>query len=229
MEPILERVSAQDRDKLMDVSKKLYIPKNSLIFEGGRPAEYLYLIHKGKVRIFKQIEPNKDLTIFTRGVMDGFGEIGVFGARYYSNSARAMEDSVLYAVKRETIEETLAQDGRLSLHFTRWLAESLEASKAKMRDYIAFGSEGAVASIFVRYSNMHGVVTPEGIRITEPIMIQDVSRHIAISRETVSRIVNKWKEQGVIAKKNKYFLIKDMNYFRKMLACEQCNVENCVL
>lgn len=91
---------------------------------------------------------------------------------------------------------------------------------------MAFGSEGAVASIFVRYSNMHGVVTPEGIRITEPIMIQDISRHIAVFRETVSRIVNKWKEQGIVMNKNKYFLIKDMNYFRELLACNQCSVEN---
>ncbi|ALX48756.1 Crp/Fnr family transcriptional regulator [Lentibacillus amyloliquefaciens] len=229
MEPILERLSTEEREKLIVNSKELHIPKNTAIFKSGAPADYLYFIHKGQVRIYKQIESGKDLTIFTRREEDGFGEIGVFGAQNYSNSAKAVQDSVIYAVKRKAIEKTLAQDGRLSLHFTRWLAESLEASKAKIRDYIAFGSEGAVASIFIRYSNMHGIVTPEGVRITEPIMIQDISKHIAVSRETVSRIVNKWKEQEIVVNENKYFLIKDMSYFRKMLACEQCSVENCAL
>ncbi|SFE01062.1 CRP/FNR family transcriptional regulator, anaerobic regulatory protein [Lentibacillus persicus] len=229
MEPILERLSTKDQKSLIAKSKMLHIPKNAIIFENGAPADYLYFIHKGNVRIFKQIEPNKELTIFTRGEQDGFGEIGVFGAQKYSNSAKTLQDSMVYAIERSDLEEALSEDGRLSLHFTRWLAESLEGSKAKIRDYIAFGSEGAVASIFIRYSNMHGVVTPEGVRITEPIMIQDISKHIAVSRETVSRIVNKWKDQGIITNENKYFLIKDMEYFRKLLVCEQCNVDNCVL
>lgn len=229
MEPILERLSTQERDILIAASNEIHIPKNSFVFKEGTPAECLYFLNHGIVRVFKKVEPNKELTVFTRGIHDGVGEIGVFGGVNYSNSAKALQDSVLYVIDRKTIEEILSQNGLLSLHFTRWIAESLEASKAKIRDYIAFGSEGAVASVFVRYSNMHGVVTPDGIRITEPVMIQDISKHIAISRETVSRIVNKWKEQGIIAKENKSFLIKKMDYFKKLLVCDQCSVENCVL
>ncbi|TFJ92030.1 Crp/Fnr family transcriptional regulator [Lentibacillus salicampi] len=229
MEPILERLSASDCDTLIAASNELHIPKNSLVFEEGAPADHLYFLHSGKVRIFKHIEPHRELTVFTRGINDGFGEIGVFGGDRYSNAAKALQGSVVSAVKRETIADILSQNGRVGLHFTRWIAESLEASKAKIRDYVAFGSEGAVASVFVRYANMHGVVTPEGVRITEPVMIQDISRHIAVSRETVSRIVNKWKKQGIIVNDNKFYLIKNMNYFTKMLACHQCSVENCVL
>ncbi|MFD1361331.1 Crp/Fnr family transcriptional regulator [Lentibacillus salinarum] len=229
MEPLMERLNHQERENLIAASHRLHVPKNSSVFKEGARADYLYLIHNGSVRIFKSIEPAKDLTIFTRGANDGFGEIGVFGGVNYSNSAKAMQDTELYRIKRETITDILSQNGWLSLHFTRWIAESLEASKAKMRDYIAFGSEGAVASVFVRYANMYGVVTPKGISITEPIMIQDISRHIAVSRETVSRIVNKWKKMGVISSGDKHFQVIDMAYFRKMLACHQCSVENCVL
>ncbi|GGJ88191.1 cAMP-binding protein [Lentibacillus kapialis] len=229
MEPILERLSAQDCDMLIAASNELHIPKNSFVFKEGTPADHIYFLSQGKVHVYKKIQSNKELTIFTRGVHDGIGEIGVFGGVNYSNSAKALQDSVIYAIERKTIEDILSQNGRLSLQFTRWMAESLESSKAKIRDYIAFGSEGAVASVFVRYSNMHGVVTPNGVRITEPVMIQDISKHIAISRETVSRIVNKWKSQGIIDNENKFFLIKDMNYFKKLLACDQCSVENCSL
>ncbi|MFC4559086.1 helix-turn-helix domain-containing protein [Virgibacillus kekensis] len=105
----------------------------------------------------------------------------------------------------------------------------MEASNAKIRDYLAFGSEGAVASVFVRYSNMHGKVTGNGIEITEPIMIRVISKHIAVSRETVSRIVNKWKDQGIIENENKTFTLKDMDYFKKLLVCDKCGVNNCVL
>lgn len=127
------------------------------------------------------------------------------------------------------LERVLSKNGSISLIFAKWIAESLEASKAKLRDFVAFGSEGAVASIFIRLTNMYGIVTPEGIRITEPVVLQDVDRHIGVSRETVSRIVNKWKEKGIVESNNKYYLIKQIDYFRQLLMCENCAVENCMI
>ncbi|MFB4167020.1 Crp/Fnr family transcriptional regulator [Virgibacillus sp. JSM 102003] len=229
MEPILERLAQHEYSILMANSKQMSVKKGEFIFEEGSTADHLFFIQQGEVRIFKNLGSNKDITIFTRNINDGFGEIGIFSGNYYSNSAKALQDSKLYSITRHEIEDVLAQNGRIGLHFTRWVAENLEASKAKMRDYIAFGSEGAVASVFVRYSNTCGVVTPEGIELTDPIMIQDISKHIAVSRETVSRIVNKWKDQGIIDNQNKHFILKDMNYFRRLLVCDQCGVENCAI
>ncbi|GAA0595618.1 Crp/Fnr family transcriptional regulator [Virgibacillus siamensis] len=229
MEPLLQRMTKEDAHLLFTNSQKVKFIKGATIYNEGDSADYLYFIHTGEIRLFKRTGPNKELTIFTRGEDDAFGEIGVFSGLKYSNTAETVTDSVLYRIDNQTLENILTDNGGIGLHFTRWVAESLEASKAKIRDYIAFGSEGAVASVFIRYSNMYGVVTTEGVRITEPIMIQDISKHIGISRETVSRIVNKWKERGIIDNDNKYFLLKKVDYFKQLLVCEQCGVENCVL
>ncbi|RYG71745.1 Crp/Fnr family transcriptional regulator [Lentibacillus lipolyticus] len=229
MEPILQRLQHDEHDTMMTYTRPINLRKHDMVFKEGETADYLYFIARGKIRVFKTIGPDKYLTVFTRGENDGIGEIGVFGGHTYSHTAQAMEDCELYVLKRDDAERLLSENGGLSLHFLHWLAESLEASKAKLRDYTAFGSEGAVASFFVRYSNMYGVVTPNGILMTEPLIIQDISKHIAISRETVSRIVNKWKDRGVLENENKYFLLKDMDYFKRLLVCDQCGVENCVL
>ncbi len=229
MEPLLLRLETNDYNMLIADSERLRVKKGELIFSEGSLAENLYFISKGEIRIFKDLGENKKLTIFTRSEQDGFGEIGIFSGNKYSNTAQATKNSELFIIKKAELEKLLGQNGGLGLQFTRWVAESLEESKARIRDFIAFGSEGAVASMFVRYSNMYGIVTPKGIRITEPIMIRDISNYIGISRETVSRIVNKWKAQGILTNDNKYFLIKDINYFKKLLACEKCGVENCVM
>ena len=229
MEPLLSRLNETDYNNLLENSRKMEIKKGDIIYKEKSASDYLYFIHTGEIRIFKKMGTNKELTIFTRNENDAFGEIGVFSGTNYSNTAQAVKKSIIYKMKKEEIEKLIETNGTLGLHFTKWVAESLEISKAKIRDYISFGSEGAIASVFVRYSNMNGIVTKEGVRLTEPIMIRDISMHIGISRETVSRIVSKWKEQGIITNRNKYYVIKDMNYFRKLLACEYCGVENCVL
>ncbi|MCJ0932339.1 Crp/Fnr family transcriptional regulator [Virgibacillus halodenitrificans] len=229
MEPLLNRLDKNTYEKLMMNSFRKEYMKNTIVFSEGTPAEALYFIKSGTVRIYKGMGADKEITIFTRKENDCFGEIGIFSGTKYSNTAIVTQDAILYRITKAKAEELIKQDGSLGLHFTRWVAESLEASKAKIRDYIAFGSEAAIASVFIRYSNMYGIVTKKGIRITEPIRVRDISKHIGISRETVSRVVNKWKEQGIIINDNKFYLIKDINYFRKLLLCENCGVENCVL
>lgn len=229
MTPLLERLNITDTSMLLDSCELHKIKRGEIVFEEGGLAEYLYFIKQGRIRVFKEMREGNDITIFLRGEQDCFGEIGIFSGRHYSNSAKATENSKIFYIKKEALEEILSRYGRLSLEFTRWVADSLEASKAKIRDYLAFGSEGAVASVFIRYTNMYGIVTTEGIKINKPIVLQDIGRHIGISRETVSRIVNKWKEQEIIEKNNKLFLIKDITYFRKILNCKNCAVENCVL
>ncbi|WP_343272113.1 Crp/Fnr family transcriptional regulator [Lentibacillus songyuanensis] len=229
MEPLLLRLGQRDCDKLIANTKRLHVKKGAVIFNEGSPAEHLFFIEKGEMRIFKNLGDNREITIFTRGEDDGFGEIGIFSGKKYSNTAEATRDSVILSIHKDVIESILAEDGHLCLQFIKWVAESLEASKAQTRDFLAFGSEGAVASMFLRYVNMYGVVTVNGIRITKPILIQDISKYIGISRETVSRIVNKWKEKGILTNDNKYFLVKDIDYLKTLLACDSCGVENCVL
>ncbi|WP_223805824.1 Crp/Fnr family transcriptional regulator [Ornithinibacillus gellani] len=229
MIPILQRIHPNEYNMLIANCDHRDIPRGEIIFHEGEPANYLYFIHKGEVRIYKDLGQNKEILLFTRNTNDCFGEIGVFGGEVYSNSAEAMKNSIIYYIKKDDVMDLIEQNGKLGMEFICWFAESLDSSKAKIRDYVAFGSEGAIASVFVRYTNMYGIVTKNGIRITEPVKLQDVSKHIGVSRETVSRVVNRWKEKGIVENNNKYYIVKDMNYFRKLLACDKCAVENCTL
>lgn len=229
MEPLLSRLENNDRDMLLINCKRMEAKKDKVIFKEGNPSKYMYFIFKGEVRVFKKMGSEKEITIFLRREQDAFGEIGIFSGNKYSNTAQATKNCIIYYIEKDAMESIISQSGKLGLDLSRWLADSLEASKAKMRDFIAFGSEEAIASIFIRYSNMYGIPTSNGIRITEPIMVQDISKHVGIARETVSRIVNGWKNKGIIENKTRFFVIKDIAYFKKLLGCANCGVVNCVL
>ncbi|WP_028781813.1 Crp/Fnr family transcriptional regulator [Thalassobacillus devorans] len=229
MKPLLDRLEQNEKDLLLANSKETQVKRGEVIFEEGSEASYLYFILKGTVRVHKQMKQNKEVTIFLRKNNDSFGEIGIFSGEIYSCSAVALTDASLLYISKNDMETLMAQNGRLALGITKWLAESLEASKAKLRDYLVFGSEGAVASIFIRLSHMYGKETPRGVEITEPIVVQDIAKYVGITRETASRVISKWKDQGLIDNEAKKFFINDIEYFRTLLMCDQCGVQNCTL
>ncbi|MBB5173394.1 Crp/Fnr family transcriptional regulator [Texcoconibacillus texcoconensis] len=229
MEPLLARLESHDYDMLMANAKKIHVPAGNYVFVEGGQAKRIFFISRGTVRVFKEMLPDKEITVFVRGMMDCIGEIGIFSGATYSNSAQAMEDTDLYYIEKADMEVLMEQNGRLGLQFTKWVSEALEASKAKLRDYLVFGSEGAVASFFIRAKNMYGKQMPDGVLIKEQFAVQDISKHLGISRETVSRILSKWRDKGVVEKRNRYYFIKDIDFFRDLLVCETCGVQNCII
>ncbi|MFG6116401.1 Crp/Fnr family transcriptional regulator [Halobacillus sp. MO56] len=229
MRPLLDRLEQNEKDLLLANSKETFVKRGEVIFEEGSEASHLYFILDGTIRVHKQMKQNKEVTVFLRKNNDSFGEIGIFSGEIYSCSAVALTDASLLYISKNDMETLMAQNGRLALGITKWLAESLEASKAKLRDYLVFGSEGAVASIFIRLSHMYGKETPRGVEITEPIVVQDIAKYVGITRETASRVISKWKDQGLIDNEAKKFFINDIEYFRSLLMCDQCGVQNCTL
>ncbi|WP_093046376.1 Crp/Fnr family transcriptional regulator [Thalassobacillus cyri] len=229
MRPLLDRLDQNEKDLLLANSKETLVKRGEVVFEEGSEASHLYFILIGTIRVHKQMKQNKEVTIFLRKNNDSFGEIGIFSGEIYSCSAVALTDASLLYISKNDMETLMAQNGRLALGITKWLAESLEASKAKLRDYLVFGSEGAVASIFIRLSHMYGKETPRGVEITEPIVVQDIAKYVGITRETASRVISKWKDQGLIDNEAKKFFINDIEYFRSLLMCDHCGVQNCTL
>lgn len=229
MVPFLSRLDRNEYDLIMINAKDLSISKGDYVFIEGEESKRIFFIMKGQVRVFKRFQYDKEITIFVRGAKDSIGEIGIFSGNTYSNSAMAMEDTRLCYIDKGDMETLIEQNGRLGLHFTKWISESLESSTAKSRDYLLYGSEGAVASVFIRSKNMYGKEMPKGVLIKKTLTAQEVAMHVGISRETVSRMLSKWREQGVIEKSGRYYFVNDMDYFYNMLECDRCGVHNCIL
>lgn len=227
--PLLQRLSKEDKAELLAHSVKVSVRKGKFLFLEGDQAQKIYFIHSGIIRVYKMITEGNEVTIFLRGKDDGFGEIGPFSGQTYSCSAQAETDCELYVIDFHVLEQLLELYGRISLQFAHWMAESLETSSSKLKDYMMFGSEGAVASVLIRLSNMRGKETSAGIAIPDMITLYSIGTHVSLRRETVTRIFSEWKTKGIIDMNKRTLLIKDMDYLKNILSCNKCGVQNCVL
>lgn len=83
-------------------SKDFYIAKEGeIIYSGGDESSYLYLIVQGEVRI--KVSSTKQ--IISRYLYDFFGESEILHSTKRNSSAVAMNDTILYKVTSELINE----------------------------------------------------------------------------------------------------------------------------
>ncbi len=226
--PLLERLGENERNILLQSAHLVQKNKGSYIFMEGDPATHLFFIKKGTVRVHKLLSEGKEITIFLREMNDAFGEIGPFSGSTYSCSSIAETSCEIYTLERNVLEKILEEHAKISSEMVKWVAEKLETTSSKIKDFLMFGTEGAIASFLIRKANSSGVEVDEGILIKEQITHYQIATHIGSSRETVTRFLNDYRNKGIIEFHRNQLLIKQLSYLKNLLGCDRCGVQNCI-
>ena len=84
-----------------------FYPKGKTIqYQGGPAPEYLYIIKKGEVKVSIKNE-NEDVFVDYRGEGDLIGYLLIFGGEKARANVVAVDDTICYLIKRETIQNLL--------------------------------------------------------------------------------------------------------------------------
>src|SRR5699024_11744779 len=81
-------------------------------------------------------------------------------------------------------------------------------------------------STLIRMTNSYGVQTPDGILIDLPLTDQKIGSFSATSRESVNRMLNELKRDGIISVKNGYITVHDLSYLRNEIDCDGCPIRS---
>lgn len=214
--------------------KSIMYPKKtetgSYLFWEGDPADYLYYIKSGRVKIVKSTEDGKDLIISFMQKGDLIMEMGGFNESYHQNNAEVISDAEIGVIQRKDLEILLYRHGDFALEFMSWMSLMHQMTQSKFRDLLLYGKTGALASTLIRLCNSYGVATPEGIRIDIKLTNTELADMIGATRESVNRMLSDMKASGTIAMKQGLILVKNLADLRQTCHCPsfpQCPVEIC--
>jgi CRP-like cAMP-binding protein len=108
--------------KIVGASVNLFWPAGRYIFEKGSPAEALYVVLSGRVRIFDIVD-GKEEEVSRVSTGDSFGELSLLLRTTHTKNAMAVEDSELMVVPRDEFEALLSSNPEVAEHFQRKLEE----------------------------------------------------------------------------------------------------------
>jgi CRP/FNR family cyclic AMP-dependent transcriptional regulator len=103
-------------------STNLFWPAGSTIFEPGSPSDELYIVLAGEVSVVDPDE-GREVEVSRVGPGESFGELSLLLARQHSKIARAVEDTELLVLPKESFDEVLAGNPDLAEQFQRRLEE----------------------------------------------------------------------------------------------------------
>lgn len=106
---LLEDLTEEEIQKLIPLIEVKRFRKDEIIFKEKQPARHLRMIKKGKVEISKTTPDGWKQNLAVLGSNTFFGELAILEKREHQATAKAIEDTEVFFIKKndlERLEET---------------------------------------------------------------------------------------------------------------------------
>jgi CRP/FNR family transcriptional regulator len=187
---------------------KLY-KKDEIIFFENDSVKKLYLLINGKVKLSMLSAEGKEkvLTILQEG--DIFGELSLFDEDPHPLTAEAMDDARLLIIPWNEMEKMIIKRPSLAIKIIEALSKKTRLLTSQVRELVFQDAAGRLASLLSRLAEDFGREIEEGTVIDLVLTHQEIANLIGSSRVTVTKLINKFIDDGMITIKKRKIIIKD--------------------
>ena len=166
------------------------------IFVQGDPADALFYIHKGRIKLAVVSRQGKEavVAIFNSGQF--FGEGCLVAQTYRMASATAMDRCSIARLKKQVVVEKLKQEPTFSALFISYLLGRNLRMESDLVDQLFNSSEKRLARLLLLLANFGKEGKPEPIIAN--ISQETLAEMIGTTRSRVSAFMNKFRRLGFI-------------------------------
>jgi CRP/FNR family cyclic AMP-dependent transcriptional regulator len=174
-----------------------------LLFE-GEPAETLYFVVDGAVKVFKTSQDGKEQILQIIRPGDSFNDVPVFSGEVNLTSAEAMGKVVLNMIKKSDLETILREYPQVAMNVIHILSQRVRQLVSLVEDLSFRQVTGRVAKMLLEYA---GDGSGDRPRLTQ----QEMAAMIGTAREMVGRSLKSLEEDGMIKIDRHRIIVADID------------------
>ncbi len=183
------------------------------VVQQSDPPDVIYLIKQGRVKLCRYSSTGRVqiLALLERG--DIFGERGLIGADATTH-CEAFEDSLVCLLRRQDFEDLIRSKPELALRVIKHLTKRLQQAEEAIEDLAFNDVPSRLAALLARLADVYGEPHPEGRRLALRFTHQDLASMIGATRETVTNVLNRFRDDGRIAVEERHIVVRDLDQSR---------------
>lgn len=193
------RLKVDDLIKIsFDLREKKYPPK-TLLFHQADSSTELYIVKRGKVRVYKEALSHTEITIVVFGPGDVIGEYSIIDNQPRSTAAKTVGQATLWQINRERFLYHLHTIPALGVGMCDLLVSKARWCATYADTIAQYDGASRFLRLMMQYNEQWGQDGPNGERIIDFGMTQvDLASLAGISRTTLNRKLNDWHKRGIL-------------------------------
>jgi CRP/FNR family cyclic AMP-dependent transcriptional regulator len=205
--PLFANLDEESLRELEQAVRPRTFRAGEIIFHRDDPGQMLYVIKQGKVRIYITSPDGQEVTLAVFGPGDYFGEMAILDGRPRSASAIALDALETLALQRGEFIAAVNRHPRIAIQVMSALSMRLRHTDAMIEDLLFLDVHGRVAKKLLDLADLHGVRTPEGVRIEMKLTQTDLAALVGASRESVNKVMGYFVDKRFITSEKRKITI----------------------
>jgi CRP/FNR family cyclic AMP-dependent transcriptional regulator len=206
-------------DQLREISRTLPMTTchtGVRITSPDEEAERLYIVKRGRVRLYRLTPDGKQLTLDILDKGRVVGRMSWLGQELTDAYAEAIEDAVICSFTPDELRRLIDRFPGIGLNIIRYLSDRLAASERE-RELMAFRTvEERLATRLLELAERFGRPSDGGVAIDARLTQQELADMIGTSRETLATTISALRERSVLEMHNQRIVIRDLERLREL-------------
>jgi CRP-like cAMP-binding protein len=194
--------------EIADLTKINTFNKGELIFQEADPADSFYVVHDGRVKLFKESHSGKDFIINFANRGYPLNMVALFEDQGFFFSAQALDETTLLRTSREEFVNFVTRVPSVATKLISILSRSLNSAYSRISDLVAETVEQRVYNLLLTLSSKFGT--------TVFIKREELADMVGTTPETAIRILGKLRDTGIIRSSRGQIIILDSDKLQRL-------------
>lgn len=192
--PIFNHLGKEQMEEVMKTTKSVSYKKGEIIYHSGAKSDSLYIVNKGKIKIYRLSESGKEQVVRILNPGEFTGELALFTESLHESFAEAIELTQVCLIKRSDLQDLLVKYPSISLKILAEFSNRLEQSE---KQTTRFATEKVDTRIALFLAECIGSEDPSKEFIL-PMNKKNIASYLGTTPETISRKFSEFEEAGYI-------------------------------
>ena len=214
--PLLSRIDRGELQRLAAVTRERQYAKGSVILFENDPGDTLFVVRQGRVKVVLVGEDGREVILGVLGAGEYFGELSLIDEQPRSAHVIAMEDTNVLVLRSDDFRRRVEANPAVAWVLMQELSRRLRRADGKIHGLALLDVPGRIARLLLDFAS-----DDNGDRIEKPLTHQTIAHMIGASRETVSRTMRDFQNQGWINVERRRIALADRPALKR---CAQARV-----
>ncbi|MGI8774523.1 MAG: Crp/Fnr family transcriptional regulator [Actinomycetota bacterium] len=183
--------------------------KGQLIFYEGDPANSLFIVLEGLIKVFVTSEEGESLLLATLRPPDVFGELALLDGQPRSASAEALRDTKLLELGRQPFLEVLSSNPGLTDGLLATIGGQMRRLTEQAADLVFLDLHGRVAKFLLSVSDERGLDVEGGTELDLDLTQSELASLVGGSRQSVNQVLKSFERRNYLTIDRRKVIIKD--------------------
>lgn len=196
--PVFRDLDDAALDAALALALPRFIPRNTAVFEQGDRAEAFFVLLDGRLKVTQTTQTGQQVVLRYIGPVELFGCVAVAGQGDYPGTATAVVDSVVLGWDAAASCHLMERFPKFAMNALGTMGARVQEAHTRLRELATEHVEQRVARAVLRLASQAGQRVAGGVRIEFPLSRQDIAEMTGTTLHTVSRILSRWEQEGLV-------------------------------